>query len=124
MSSNTDIVTSLIKAICANKKADILAHFNDDAVFHNIPLAIAQGHEAIWEALAPIHDIAEDVAWQVYHSAETPEGIVLNERIDRYRLKGQWIEFKVMGIFEIKNGKIQHWRDYFDLQQAMSQFPS
>ncbi|MFP5469010.1 MAG: limonene-1,2-epoxide hydrolase family protein [Alphaproteobacteria bacterium] len=34
---------------------------------------------------------------------------------------GQWLELPVMGVFEIKDGKITKWRDYFDLGQFQSQ---
>ena len=34
------------------------------------------------------------------------------------------IELPVMGTFEIVDGKIAAWRDYFDLNQFMSQLPA
>jgi limonene-1,2-epoxide hydrolase len=50
----------------------------------------------------------------VHNIAETPSGTVLTERLDRSRIKGKWIEAPVMGAAEIINGKIKHWRDYYD----------
>jgi limonene-1,2-epoxide hydrolase len=34
---------------------------------------------------------------------------------------GKWIEARVMGVFEIRGGKIKAWRDYFDLAEFQSQ---
>ena len=48
--------------------------------------------------------------------------VVLTERIDRFVLGGKSIAIPVMGTFELTtDGKIKAWRDYFDMQQFMSQ---
>ena len=41
--------------------------------------------------------------------------LVLAERVDRFTLKGKYFELPVNGVFEIKNGKIHRFSDYFDL---------
>ena len=42
----------------------------------------------------------------------------MTERTDAFTLNGRLGEFPVMGIFEIRDGKIAAWRDYFDLAQV------
>jgi limonene-1,2-epoxide hydrolase len=118
--ANKQIVLAFFKAIEANDKDRILSFFNQDAVFHNIPLEPRVGLDEIWAELAQVHDIATDVDWVVHNIAEGEDGRVYTERTDRYCLKGKWAEFKVMGIFELKDDKIQAWRDYFDLQQGLA----
>jgi limonene-1,2-epoxide hydrolase len=39
---------------------------------------------------------------------------VLTERIDRVGPPGLTAPVPVMGVFEVRNGKITAWRDYFD----------
>ena len=117
---NIAIVESLIKAINRNDRQQILDHFSADAIFHNIPMHSVQGHEAIWEFLRPLHDITTAINWQIHHIGESHDGLVLTERTDRYQVNGHWAEFQVMGIFEISDGKISHWRDYFDLKKCMA----
>ena len=46
---------------------------------------------------------------------------VLTERVDVFHLPNGKIELPVMGTFEVKDGKIAAWRDYFDLNQYMTQ---
>jgi limonene-1,2-epoxide hydrolase len=47
---------------------------------------------------------------------------VLTERVDNFDLAGgKKLSLPVMGTFEIENGKIQAWRDYFDLATFTSQ---
>jgi limonene-1,2-epoxide hydrolase len=41
-------------------------------------------------------------------------GTVLNEREDRFEIHGRWVTLPVAGIFEIRDGRITLWRDYFD----------
>ena len=47
--------------------------------------------------------------------------IVLTERLERFKhIKGERDDcaLPVMGAFELRDGKIIAWRDYFDLAQA------
>ena len=46
---------------------------------------------------------------------------VLTERVDIFVLPHVTVELPVMGTFEVRDGKIAAWRDYFDLNQYMSQ---
>jgi limonene-1,2-epoxide hydrolase len=117
----SEVVLNLFRTIEKNNREDILACFLEDAVFHNLPMAPARGHDEIWNALAPIHDICQGIEWQVLNIAEDEAGRVLTERLDRYQINDNWCEFPVMGILELENGKVKHWRDYFDLNQTMDQ---
>lgn len=48
---------------------------------------------------------------------------VLTERLERFEHKTKKdviVELEVMGVFELRDGKISHWRDYFDSAQAKS----
>ena len=38
----------------------------------------------------------------------------MNERIDRFVMNGKQVALPVSGIFEVVDGKINFWRDYFD----------
>ena len=50
--------------------------------------------------------------------------VVLTERIDSFFFPGNTIALPVMGTFEVNDdGKITAWRDYFDMNQFMSQMP-
>jgi limonene-1,2-epoxide hydrolase len=48
---------------------------------------------------------------------------VLTERFERFESQitiGKIVELHVMGAFEIKDGKIAHWRDYFDSKESQA----
>jgi len=45
---------------------------------------------------------------------------VMTERVDVFKLPGKSFELQVMGTFEVRDGKISAWRDYFDMNQFTS----
>jgi len=102
--------------------ADQLAsYFTDDAVYHNMPMAPAEGIEAVKAALVGVSQMTSK-GWEVLHSAANGD-VVLNERIDRFDMGGTEVSAQVMGIFEIRDGKIARWRDYFDMASFQKQMP-
>ncbi len=46
--------------------------------------------------------------------------VVMTERVDVFTLPGKSFELQVMGTFEVVDGKINAWRDYFDMSQFTS----
>jgi limonene-1,2-epoxide hydrolase len=50
--------------------------------------------------------------------------VVLTERVDVFKLPDKSIALPVMGAFEVTDGKIAAWRDYFDMNQFTSQMAS
>jgi len=49
-------------------------------------------------------------------------GLVFTERIDALERAGRTGELPVAGVFEVEDGRIVAWRDYFDLRQALDAF--
>ncbi len=93
--------------------------FSEDVVYHNIPMEPVVGKAA---ARAFIDNMQADrIDWVTYHIAAAGP-VVLTERLDQFDLaNGKKISIPVMGTFEIENGKIKAWRDYFDLNTYVSQ---
>ena len=57
----------------------------------------------------------------VYHNIPV-DPMVVTERVDIFEKEdGGEIELPVLGIFEFEGDKIAKWREYFDLNQFMSQ---
>ena len=46
--------------------------------------------------------------------------VVMTERVDVFTLPDKSFELPVMGTFEVSDGKINAWRDYFDTNQFTS----
>jgi limonene-1,2-epoxide hydrolase len=103
--------------------AELAAFFTDGAVYHNIPLAPVIGREAIANNIAsfirPGAPGIEAIEFGVIHIAANGP-VVMTERVDVFKLPDRSFELPVMGIFEVSDGKIDAWRDYFDLGQFTS----
>jgi limonene-1,2-epoxide hydrolase len=123
MSENQQIVLDFIQAVNKHDINRALTYLDTECFYHNIPIKPVTGTEAIKRVLAPMLDVASKVDWNVHNIAETVTGNVLTERTDRFLIKGIWVEVPVMGTFEIHDGKITAWRDYFDVNQVISQWP-
>ncbi len=121
MSQASTVVTSLIDAFNASDLDRIMGHFTADAVYHNIPIAPVSGLDAIRGVVQGFVGMASKVDWEVRNLAESGNGVVLTERIDRFLINGKWLTLPVMGTFEVIDGKVSAWRDYFDMNQFQSQ---
>lgn len=53
----------------------------------------------------------------------TDGAIVFVERLDRHRLESGWVELPVTGVFEVRDGLITLWRDYFNGPTILSVWP-
>lgn len=121
MGNASKVVSSLVDAFNASDMARIMSHFTDESVYHNIPVAPVTGEKAIREVIQSFMGMSSKVDWTVLHLVEGTDGVVLTERVDRFMINGKWIALPVMGTFEVANGKIKAWRDYFDMDQFQSQ---
>lgn len=103
-------------ALWANPDLEtILSYFTEDAVYHNIPMAPAEGLPAIRDLLPLMLDGMEGIDF-VVHRQVADGNLVMNERTDvMRRTNGGRVELPVMGTFEVRDGRIAAWRDYFDL---------
>ena len=57
-------------------------------------------------------------------SEATAGPVVFLERLDRHRLADKWVELPVTGVFEVRDGRIVRWRDYFDTMTILPHWPS
>ena len=116
MTNNSDIVTDFIHCWGRKDIDSIMAHFSEDAIYINIPMEPAnEGVTAIRAFIEGFIGMASDIEFIVHHQIDNGQGIIMNERTDRFFINDAWLELQVMGIFELANGKITHWRDYFDM---------
>ena len=103
--------------------AELAAFFTDDAVYHNIPMAPVIGREAIGTTIAsfirPGAPGIESIDFRVLNIAANGP-VVMTERVDAFKLPNKSFELQVMGTFEVSDGKIKAWRDYYDQSQFNS----
>ncbi len=117
----TDVVARFCAAWGQGDLEAILAFFTPDAVYHNIPMDPVEGVDAIRATISGFFGMVSKIEFRVKNSA-TDGNVVMNERVDAFITADKTMELPVMGVFEVTDdGKIAAWRDYFDLNQLMSQ---
>lgn len=95
------------------------AFFAEEAVYHNGPIEPVTGRAAIETTLASFMAMGGRVDVDVVHAVAN-ESIVMTERVDHFIRPEGKVSLPVMGIFEVRDGSIVAWRDYFDLKQFAS----
>jgi limonene-1,2-epoxide hydrolase len=115
-----DVVTRFCKTWETVDIDALMEFFTDDAVYHNIPMAPVEGKDTIRMTIEGFASGVGRIEFEVLAIAANGN-TVLTERVDRFVNPDKTIALPVMGIFEIVDGKIAAWRDYFDLNQFTSQ---
>lgn len=118
--SADELVTEFCKKWAKPDPDELAGYFTDDGIYHNIPLEPAQGREAIKEFIAGFLAAFDGIDFHV-HRQVSDGPLVMNERTDVMRRKdGSEISLPVMGVFEVVDGRIAAWRDYFDMATVTS----
>lgn len=107
------IVHDFVDAWNANDMNRVLALMDDDVHYHNMPVAPLDGRRAVAEYLASKGGF-DWINWKLLAIAANGDR-VLTERVDDFSIGGVEVSLPIMGAFEIQNGKIKAWRDYFDM---------
>lgn len=109
-----ETVTEFIRRM---ERKDVAGAFElcaDDLVYENVPMEpIYESKQAAMEFLDGFVGSTDEVAWPVHRQAATGD-VVMNERTDRFRFGETWVEVRVVGVWEVRDGAIVLWRDYFD----------
>ena len=93
---------------------ELAAYFTPDGIWHNMPLEPREGQEVIREHLQDLPKRVKEFRIEILHQVSSGN-VVMNERIDYMVLADRRVALPVAGIFELEDGKIKAWREYFDL---------
>jgi limonene-1,2-epoxide hydrolase len=110
------LVTQFCEAWIRMDPDELADYFTDDGVYHNIPMAPMEGKEVIREGLKGMKAMISSIRFEVHRQIASGD-VVMNERTDHLTMGDKPVALPVVGVFEIDNGKIRAWRDYFDMGQ-------
>ncbi len=108
------VVETFLKALERMDLDAAAALLADDVVYQNVPLPADRGKAAALRTLRLFMRFGDHFEARIANIAER-DGVVLTERVDVLGTGSAHIEFWVCGTFEVRDGKIVLWRDYFDL---------
>lgn len=121
MPSAEQVVRDFCAAASTRDPEVLRGFFADEVVYHNIPMEPAEGIEATMAVIDMFVNMCEGLEFEIHHLA-SDGGTVLTERTDRFTIKGKSAPLPVMGAFQVADGKITAWRDYFDMAQVTAMF--
>ena len=108
-----DFMAAFMTAWPTRDAATLSRFFGEDAKYCNGPLEPVQGREAIVADLARMMSLGGEVGVDVLHLLSDGR-VVMTERVDYVRLGGKTAGLRIAGVFEVHDGVITGWRDYFD----------
>jgi limonene-1,2-epoxide hydrolase len=120
---NKESVAFIRRFIEACVRADpdeFASYFTQDAIWWNSPWQPVKGRETIRETLRRGAQQMTALPWEIRHIIAEGD-VVLTERVDHFLVGNKRISVPCMGIFELRDGKIAAWRDYWDLKQFEAQ---
>jgi limonene-1,2-epoxide hydrolase len=118
--SPEDVVRDFCEAWSRRSVDELLNFFTDDAVYHNMPIDAVQGKDGIRNMLNVFVPGAQTITFEVVHIASSGN-VVHTERVDTFEMGEKAVVLPVAGVFELREGKIAAWRDYFDMGAWTSQ---
>ena len=121
--SPLEVVHAFMAAAAVRDYDAAMELLTDDVEYQNMPLPPVHGKAAVRETLEALLALCTGSEWVVHRELAAGD-LVMNERTDRFELGGIWVDLPVAGVFELRDGRIALWRDYFDLPTIMNAMPT
>ena len=98
--------------------SELAGYFCEDGTYHNMPAAPVKGRRNIEKMIAGFISPWTETRWEILHLLSEGD-VVIAERVDRTWAGERSVDLPCTGVFEMREGKIAVWRDYFDLGTYM-----
>jgi limonene-1,2-epoxide hydrolase len=115
--SPIDVVQSFLHALEAGNLDRASVYLAENVEYQNVPLPPDRGKERVLRTLKLFQRVVTKFEVKMRNIA-VRDGVVLTERTDILSGPFVYLDIWVCGTFEVKDGKITLWRDYFDLAET------
>jgi len=110
---NTRVVEVFLESLQQRDYDTADAALADDIVYHNVGVSVIRGRG---RTMKLFRSMPEWMRFEVkIHRIAADDVNVLTERTDALEFGPLRLQFWVCGVFEVRDGKITLWRDYFDM---------
>lgn len=116
---NRQIILEFLEAWTRLDADELAGYFTDDGVYHNMPTDPVAGRDNVRNFIAGFSSTWTETVWEVLNVVADGD-VVIAERVDRTKTTQGNVDLPCVGVFEMQDGKIRVWRDYFDLNTYMS----
>lgn len=112
--NNTEIIKEFVARWSDLDAESLASYFTEDGTYFNIPAQPITGRENIQDFIAGFTTTWTETTWDILNIVEN-SNVVYCERLDRTKTTQGDVDLPCFGVFEMKDGKIHIWRDYFDM---------
>ncbi len=123
MSKNLDIVREFVGNWSGMDAAQLAEYFTEDGTYYNMPANPVTGREQVKGFIEAFLSTWTETTWDILNMAEHGD-VVFCERLDRTKTTQGDVDLPCVGVFEMRDGKIHVWRDYFDMGTYMKAMQS
>ncbi len=114
--ANRRLVTAFCNTLVSGDTGKLVDFLSEDVVYHNMPWQPVTGHEGVRQVLGPFLDTDPGACTKMeIHSTLAEGDTVMNARSETWERGDVKLVLPVAGVFRLKDGKITHWSDYFDV---------
>ena len=111
---NEKTIRDFIEAWSRLDAVELASYFADDGVYHNMPAGPVGGRDNVEKMIAGFISSWTETTWDVLNLVAAGD-VVIAERLDRTKAGEKGVDLPCVGVFEMQDGKIKVWRDYFDM---------
>ena len=115
---NVQIIRNFIQdwsSLDADKLAD---YFTEDGTYYNMPSDPVSGRDNVREFIKAFLTTWQSTQWEILNIIGDGD-VVFAERLDKTQTTQGNVDLPCAGVFEMMDGKIRIWRDYFDMGTFM-----
>jgi limonene-1,2-epoxide hydrolase len=114
MGENERRVRDFIAAWSRLDAKELVDYFTEDGIYHNMPARPVQGRANLLPFIAGFIGTWTRTEWKILNLLAAGD-LVIVERLDCTRLGDRAVDLPCCGVFEMQQGRIRVWRDYFDM---------
>jgi limonene-1,2-epoxide hydrolase len=114
MPDNVQIIKDFIAAWSNLQADELVDYFAEDGIYHNMPAQPVQGRENLTKFIGGFLASWTKTTWDTLNILGAGD-VVVAERLDRTEVGEIKVDLPCCGVFEMEDGKIKVWRDYFDM---------
>jgi len=114
MSDNVQTIKDFIAAWSNLDSDELVGYFSEDGIYYNMPTQPVQGKEQLKQYIRSFISNWTKTNWDTLNIIGEGD-VVIAERLDRTEVGDIKVDLPCCGVFEMEEGKIKVWRDYFDM---------
>jgi len=114
MTDNEKTIRAFIAAWSRLGAGELVSYFTDDGTYHNMPIQPVSGRAQLQQFIAAFLKPWTATDWEIVNLLVDGDTVMV-ERVDRTRVGDKSVDLPCLGVFEMENGRIKVWRDYFDM---------